>query len=279
VGLFRYTWRSFGRELILLAVAAVVFFPIYLVVALAFGPANTAYLHPLGPPRHLTFGGLTTAWQGINGVTIGKGLINSAIITVSTVVILLIIGSLCAYVLARRISKLSTLLYLLCVSGLIIPFQLGIIPVYEAMRQVHLVGTFLGMILLEVAFLLPLTVFFYTGFIRQLPRDYEEAAYVDGASLLYTFTRVVFPLLRPATGTVAVLAAVVCWNDFFAPLVFLSGSTKITIPVVVSAMAGEFTAQWGIICAAIVISSLPVIVFFLIAQRQLVRGFGGGLRG
>ena len=108
--------------------------------------------------------------------------------------------------------------------GIILPFQLAIIPLYVGMRHLGLVGSYLGMIVLNVGLLMPLTVFLYTGFIRALPRDYEEAARVDGAGILLTFRRVVFPLLWPVTATVAVLVGIIVWNEFFIALIFLSGS-------------------------------------------------------
>ena len=101
---------------------------------------------------------------------------------------------------------------------------------------------------------MPLTVFLYTGFIRALPREYEEAAQVDGAGLFRTYFRVVFPLLRPVTGTVAVLAGLIIWNDFFLPLIFLSGTTNATLPVAVYSFVGEYASQWNLIFAAVIVS-------------------------
>jgi raffinose/stachyose/melibiose transport system permease protein len=125
---------------------------------------------------------------------------------------------------------------------------------------------------------MPLTVFLYTGFVRQLPRDYEEAAYIDGASRLRTFLLVVFPLLRPVTATVAVLASVIVWNDFFVQLVFLAGSPRQTLPVMIYSFVGQFTSEWNLIFAAIVVTITPVLAFYLFAQRQLIRGFSGGIK-
>ena len=126
---------------------------------------------------------------------------------------------------------------------------------------------------------MPLTVFLYTGFIRALPRDYEEAAQVDGAGLFRTYTRVVFPLLRPITATVAVLVGVSVWNEFFTALIFLAGSRAETLPVALSSYVGEFSAQWNLVCAGVAISIAPILAFFLFAQRQLIRGFTGGVKG
>jgi len=192
---------------------------------------------------------------------------------------LVVLGSLCAYVLARRPSRLGTALCLLFVLGIILPFQLAIIPVYVVLRRAELTGSYAGMILLYVGLLMPLTVFVYTGFIRGLPREYEEAARVDGASLLRTYVRVVFPLLLPVTATVAILAGLFVWNDFFLPLIFLFGSDKETLPVALYSFVGESTSQWNLIMAGVAISVAPILAFYVLAQRSLIRGFTGGIRG
>ena len=142
----------------------------------------------------------------------------------------------------------------LFVAGIVVPFQLGVIPLYVALREYHLIGTYFGMILLHGGLLMPLTVFLYAGFIRALPREYEEAAQVDGAGLIRTLVQVVLPLLRPITGTVAVLTGLFCWNDFFLPLIFLSGSKNQTLPVAVFQFVGNYTEQWNLIFPTVVIA-------------------------
>ncbi len=135
------------------------------------------------------------------------------------------------------------------------------------------------MIVLNVGLLMPLTVFLYTGFIRALPRDYEEAARVDGAGILRTYARVVFPLLRPITGTVAVLIGISVWNEFFTALIFLCGSHYQTLPVAVYSFATGEVERWNLIFAGVAITIAPILVFYLFAQRQLIRGFSGGVKG
>ena len=147
------------------------------------------------------------------------------------------------------------------------------------MRDVGLVGNYLGMIVLNIGLLMPLTVFLYTGFIRALPRDYEEAARVDGAGILRTYVKVVFPLLWPVTATVAVLTGIVVWNEFFIALVFLSGSDYQTLPVALYASVGEYVTRWNIIFAGVAIAIAPIVVFYLFAQRHLMRGFSAGVKG
>jgi raffinose/stachyose/melibiose transport system permease protein len=279
MGIFRYTKRTFMREIALVLGAAVFFIPFYLLVTLSVKSYNEIYLHPLKFPTSVLTSNYSTAWNGGSGITLGHALINSVIVTVCSVVGLIALGSICAYTLARRPGKLSTIIYTLFLLGIILPFQLGIVPLFVAFKHLHLIPTYQGMILLNIGIFMPLTVFLYTGFIRSLPKEYEEAAQIDGARLFRTYVRVVFPLLRPVTGTVAVLTGIATWNEFFVPLIFLSGSKVETLPIAIYSFVGEYTSQWNVIFAAVTIAFVPIIAFYLFAQRHLIRGFSGGIRG
>jgi raffinose/stachyose/melibiose transport system permease protein len=279
MGLFRYTSRSLVRELLVVLLALVFCIPGYALITLSLKSPAQVYTTPLSVPTAPKVGNYKTAWSqgGQNGM--GQAMVGSAIITTGSVIGLIVIGSLCAYALARRPSRLSASLYALVVMGIILPFQLAIIPIYVVMRHLHLTGTYPGMILLYIGLLMPFTVFLYTGFIRALPKEYEEAAQVDGAGLLRTYMRVVFPLLAPVTGTVAILAGVFIWNDFFTPLIFLSGTGKTTLPLAIYSFVGEYASQWNLVMAAVAISVAPILVLYLAAQRHMIRGFAGGIRG
>ncbi|HET6508986.1 MAG TPA: carbohydrate ABC transporter permease [Baekduia sp.] len=277
--MFRYTIKSFGRELTVLAGAAVFAFPVYVLVVMALKGDQQAASDPLGLPSPVRASNLKDAWEGGGTAGLGHALTSSLIITIGSVVCLVAIGSLCAYAIARRPSRLGTGLYILFMVGIMLPLQLGVVPLFVAFRNLGLTGSYVGMIVLYTGLFMPFTVFLYTGFIRALPKEYEEAAQVDGAGLVRTYLRVVFPLLRPITGTVGILAGLLIWNDFFVPLVFLSGSDKETLPLALYSFVGENTSAWNLIMAAVVISIAPIMVFYLFAQRQLIKGFAGGLRG
>ena len=279
MGLSRYTRRTFARELALILVAIVYCLPFYLLVAIALETTAQTYKTPLSFPRPPQFGNFSEAWRTGGQGGLSHALVSSLIITLSSVVGLIVLGSLCAYTIARRCGRLSNLVYVLFVIGIILPFQLAIIPLYVAMRHLGLVGSYLGMIVLNIGLLMPLTVFLYTGFIRALPRDYEEAARVDGAGILRTYARVVFPLLRPITATVAVLVGIIVWNEFFIALIFLGGSRYQTVPVALYSFVGEYVARWNLIFAGIAITIAPILAFYLFAQRHLIRGFSAGVKG
>ena len=275
----RYSWRTFGRELALLALAVAFCVPFYILFVLSVKPSLELFTSPLSFPTNPAFENYDAAWNQSTRVSMGRAMLNSLIITAGTVACLIVIGSLCAYTLARRRSPLSTALYFLFVLGIVVPFQLGIVPLYVAFRNLGLIGSYIGMIMLWVGIATPVSVFLYTGFIRALPADYEEAARVDGASTMRIFMRVVFPLLRPVTATVAILTGLFVWNDFFVSLIYLGGSTRQTLPVSIYSFVGEYATQWNFVFAAIVLALIPIMAFFVIAQRQLIEGFSGGIRG
>lgn len=275
----RYTGRTLARELALLLLAAVYCVPLYLLIALALETTAQTYKDPLALPLHPQWGNFSEAWGTRGQGGLAHPLESSLIITVASVIGLIALAPLAAFAIARHRSRLSSFVYLLFVIGFILPFQLGIIPLFVAMRHLGLVGNYLGIILLNIGLLMPLAVFLYTGFVRSLPRDYEEAAWVDGAGLLLTYRRVVFPLLLPITATVAVLTGVLIWNEFFVTLVFLAGSRIETLPVALYTYAGDYVTRWNLIFAGVAIAIAPILLFYLFVQRHLLRGFSGGVKG
>jgi raffinose/stachyose/melibiose transport system permease protein len=162
--------------------------------------------------------------------------------------------------------------------GLILPFQLALIPLYITMRDVGLIGTLAGLVVVYAGIQAPLTIFLYTEFLRSVPVEYDEAAVLDGANRWQTYWHVLLPLVNPITGTVIVLNAVLVWNDFYIPLLYLGGSGNMTLPVAVFQFAGQYSAQWGLIFASLIIGSIPIVTTFLIMQRAVFRGYATGIK-
>jgi raffinose/stachyose/melibiose transport system permease protein len=157
--------------------------------------------------------------------------------------------------------------------------QLALVPLYRMVKDAGLLGTYTSMVVFYTGLQAPFMIFLYTGFLRALPREYGEAALVDGATHWQSFRRVTFPLLRPITGTVIILNAVFIWNDFLTPLIYLGGSPNETIPVVVYQFVGQYVSNWGYIFAAVVLATLPMLLLFLLLQRFVINGFSKGLKG
>jgi raffinose/stachyose/melibiose transport system permease protein len=274
--LTRYRPRTFALELAMIVVALLFAYPVYVLVNLSLKAPHEIAEGGLGLPSHLETGNYSNAWSGAH---LGAAMLNSTIITVASLIFLVMIGSTAAYYLARTMSKLSYGMYLLFLLGIVLPFQLALVPLYRFMKDAGLLGSYTSMVLFYTGLQVPFTIFLYAGFLRALPREYGEAALVDGASHWQSFTRVTFPLLRPITGTVIILNAVFVWNDFLTPLIYLGGTPNETLPVVVYQFVGQYVSNWGYIFAAVVMASLPILVVFLLLQRYVIRGFTSGLKG
>lgn len=277
MSLTRYTWKTYLREIALVILAILWWTPFYVMLTASLKPIIEAFGPPLRLPSHLDWHNYVLAWRA-NGTGLGHPFISSIVITVFSVALLVVFGSIAAYAIARRGRTFSTVVYYLFVFGIILPYELAVIPAYALLNRLHLIGSYATMVTLYVALMMPMTVFMYTSFIRALPYDYEEAARVDGAGIVRTFRKVVFPLLRPATGTIVILMGLIIWNEFFMSLIFLGGSPNATLPVAIARYAGEQEAQYNTILAAVAISILPFLAFFLYAQRQFMRSFTGGIK-
>lgn len=272
----RYRLPNLALEAAMILAAVVYVFPLYVLIQLSFRSMQSVAQSPLALPNFLYWENYVRAWSS---AALGKSLINSTIITVLSVALLVVLGSLAAYVLARRKERLSYGVYLLFLAGIIVPLQLGLIPLYRLVRDLHLLGTHASLVLFYAGHFLPLVVFLYTGFLRVIPREYEEAALVDGANHAQVFTRIVFPLLRPITGTVVIINSVFIWNDFLTPLLYLGGTNKTTIPVAIYQFVGQYDSQWGLVFAGLIIGSVPILVLYFLLQRHVIKGFASGLKG
>ncbi|MCW6003651.1 carbohydrate ABC transporter permease [Micromonospora sp. CPCC 205371] len=271
----RYRWRTLVLEFVMIAAAVVVAFPIYVLVNLAIRPASDSS-SPLRPTMKPTLDNFTQAWQEGG---LGGALTNSVIVTTVSVIIVLAVSSLAAYPLARATAKWSRGMFLLIMLGLILPFQLAALPLYQSMRDLGLLGSVWALILFYSGLQVPFTTFLYIGFMRALPRDFEDAALIDGATTLQAFRYVLFPMLKPITVTALVLNAISVWNDFFTPLLYLSGSDQQTLPVAIAGFVGQYVADWNLIFAALVISIVPILAVYFALQRSIINGFAGGLKG
>ncbi|MFL6122205.1 carbohydrate ABC transporter permease [Actinophytocola sp.] len=272
----RYGLRTFGLEMLMVAVAVVFLFPVYALVTLSLKDSRQIAASPLSPPTAPTLDNFADAWQQ---ASFGTALINSTVITAVSVVLLIGVGSFAAYFVARCQTRLGYGLYVLFLLGIVLPFQLGMIPLFSMVDDAGLLGTYQGMILFYTGIQLPFTIFLYTGFIRALPADYADAALIDGASHFRAFRQVVFPLLRPVTGTVLILNAVFVWNDFLTPLLYLGGSERETIPVRVFSFVGQYVSDYGLVFAGLVLAALPILAIFLVLQKYVIKGFSSGLKG
>lgn len=203
-----------------------------------------------------------------------NGFKNSVLITVSTVVFTISAGSMCAYFLARRHGRWVQYLFYLFFAGMIAPPSM--IPAIKLMQALHISGQFIGLILFMTALNLPLTIFIMSGFVRSLPRELDEAATIDGAGSFYTFSRIIFPLLKPSIATVTVFVAISAWNDFLNTLYIISDSSKWTLPFSVYNFVSQYGTSWQFVFADLLSVMLPMLIVYLFLQRYIIEGMTAG---
>jgi raffinose/stachyose/melibiose transport system permease protein len=278
--MFRYTKLTLLREIGVWLLAGLFLIPFYFLVMTALKSDEELFTtSPLGGPTTPDFSNFTGLFTAQGNTNIIQGLINSTVMTVGSILGLVLLGALTGYVLARSTRRWSKAVYYLFLIAIVLPSQLGTVPLYIGARAIGLTGTLWGMIILYIGMMLPLAIFLYAGFFRSLGTEYEEAATIDGASRSQTFFRVVYPLMAPATGTVAILTGLIVWNDFFTALIFIGGSNAQTLPVAMYYFIGSLVSQWNKIFAIVLISMIPILAFYLFAQKRFIQGFAGGLKG
>jgi raffinose/stachyose/melibiose transport system permease protein len=217
-------------------------------------------------------------WSNFS-VVIEKGkllqsFINSSMYTVGSVALCCILSSTAAYVLSRNRTRLNKLIYFFIVLGITMP--VNYVALVRVMMLLQLNNTRLGIILLYSAMQIPFSVFLLYGFISKIPVELDEAGIIDGCTPIRLFITIVFPLLKPAVATVIVLTFLNNWNEFVAPLYFLSSSTKWPMTLSVYNFFGMFFKDWNLVCADIVMTSIPVILIYLLGQKYIVSGMTSG---
>jgi ABC-type glycerol-3-phosphate transport system permease component len=201
---------------------------------------------------------------------------NSIIVAGATTVLSVTVGTACAYALARLRfrGKAPVLAFVLAVS--MFP-QISIVsPLYLVLRELRLLDTYPGLVLPYLTFAMPLTIWMLVGFFRQLPRELEEAAFMDGAGRWRAIREVILPLAEPGVATTAILTFLYCWNEFLFALSFALGPDSYTVPVAIALFRGQYQVPWGEILAAAVVATAPVAVIVLVAQRHIIAGLTAG---
>jgi raffinose/stachyose/melibiose transport system permease protein len=252
----------------------IVLAPMALILINSMRSSRDIFREPIGLPESINFDSFVRAW---GEASFSEYFINSVVIVVASVTLATAVSALAAYVLGRYKFRGSTFLAIFFLSGLLLPFRLAILPLFLLLQDLGLVDSRLGLILVYAATGVPFSVFILSAYFRQLPEDLSEAARIDGAGEYTIFGRVMLPLVRPALATVAVFQFVPLWNDFFFPLVLLRSSEKWTLPVGMTRFFGEFSTDWSTLFAGIIITTLPLILVFLIATKQIIAGLTAGI--
>jgi raffinose/stachyose/melibiose transport system permease protein len=268
---------GFGRLIVCLVAAFLVLAPLGVAVLNGLKSKGQVMNRPFSIPDPVLWSNYTDI---LRSHAFWRQLANSALVMLATTVLVLALASAAAFVFARMPFRGRELLFTFYVLGLLFPLAVAILPVYLLIRELGLVDTLWGIILPQVAFLMPLSVLILRNFFLGIPNELEDAAYVDGATAFQFFTRILLPLARPGLAAVAVLTMVYSWNNFFLPLVVLNSEKNWTLPLGVMQYSGQYSSDWGAILAFLTLAMTPAIVFYLFAERQIIAGLtAGSLKG
>jgi len=235
---------------------------------------------PFALPTAETFVGLDNYVTGIVKSGFLKAMGYSFFITVASVIAIILLTSMTAWYITRRKSKVSSLLYYLFVFSMVVPFQMVMFSTVKLANMLHLDNP-IGIVVLYLGFGAGLSIFVFSGFVKAIPIEIEEAAMIDGCNPFQTFASVVFPILRPTAITVAILQAMWVWNDYLLPLLVIGNKYK-TIPIAVQGvLTGSYGARdMGSLMAMLVLAIIPIIIFYLVCQKSIIKGvIAGAVKG
>ena len=270
-------WLSFA---FLLLLSFVFIFPIYLVVINSFKSKFNIIGEPFSFPNEDTFVGFENYINGMESADIVGSFIRTLVITVGSVIAIVVLTSMTAWYITRVKSKFNKCVYYLFLFSMIVPFQMVMFTMTSVSINLGLNNIF-GIIPVYLGFGAGLSVFMFSGFVKSLPKEIEEAAMIDGCSPIKTFFMVVFPILKPTAITVAILNAMWIWNDFLLPYLLLGSSEKTLSVAIQLTMQGAYgSIDWGGFMAMLVLAIIPIIAFYLACQKYIIKGvIDGAVKG
>ncbi|MDQ0136072.1 raffinose/stachyose/melibiose transport system permease protein [Neorhizobium galegae] len=260
-------------QIILILNTVVMLAPIVIMLFAAFKTNAQIFQSPFSIPDFSNFANIIRIWSQTNFL---RYLLNSVIVTGASIVVILTLGTMAAYAVGRYKFRGSSFVLMFFLAGLTLPLKLAIIPLFILMRDLGILNTQLSLIVIYVAMGLPTTVFIMTGFIATLPNELEDAARMDGASEPRIMWSIMLPLVRPAMVIAGIQNVVPIWNDFFFPLIFIQKDNLKTLPQGLTTFMGEYTTDWGVLFAGLLLSSAPVIIVYIILSRQFINGMTAG---
>ena len=271
-------------EALTLAVMVMFLVPLFLVLINAAKTNNEIIAAPLSLPTDwsVLIKNNTTIWNNPN-LRYSQALVNSFVITTFSLVGITIFSAMAAWVLLRTKTKLSTAILMLFIAAMVIPFQVVMFPlvkwfgIFQSVTGIQMLRSYTGIIIAYIGFGSSLSIFMFHGFMKSIPHEIEEAAYVDGCGKFKTFFLIVLPILKPIYVTILILNGIWIWNDFLLPMLVLGKGTPVqTLPLAVNNFAGAFLVSWDLMMTAILMALVPIIVFFLAAQKHIIKGMVEG---
>jgi raffinose/stachyose/melibiose transport system permease protein len=258
-------------EIIMWLLSIIVIYPLAMVLITSLKSAAESGDLNVQLPKKLMFGNYHTVF--IDGKLL-MSFINSSIITFCSVSLIIFLSSTLAYIIMRNKTKLNRIIHKILIFGIILPF--APLPTIKILQSLHIYGSYISIILVYTALYIPFSTMLFSSFIQTVPKEVDEAAVIDGCEGLQLFFRIVFPLLKPIIVTVAVLNFMWVWNDFQYTIYLINSSSKWTLPLSIYNFYGKYNRSWNLVCADMVMISLPVILIYLLAQKQIMSGMTAG---
>ena len=265
-----------ARYIIAIGIIGVTVVPLLYVILGGFRSNAQINSDPTGLPSPWLFDNYAKI---LGSASFWQFLANSVIISTTVTVLAVGLGSMAAFALSRYQFRGRDALYGMFTIGLLFPLTVAILPVYLLLRQLHLLENLVGAALPQAAFALPVTIIILRPFMAAVPSEIEDAAVVDGASRLTFFWRILLPLSRPALVTVAVLAFITSWNNYLLPLLVFNNQSHFTLPLGVATFQSQFSQDTASILAFTALSMIPALLFFVFAERKIVGGLSGSVKG
>ena len=254
-----------------------ILFPLYMTIVIAFkSPSemtNDIY-GALSLPQSFSLDNFAEAMRVTD---FWHSLGNSVIITAATIILSLVIHSMAGYAIGRNMSRKKgfKMIYFYIVSGMFVPFAILMMPLVKQTANLGF-DNMVGVVILYTVFYMPMNVMLYSGYMKNVPMAMEEAADMDGASAWRTYWTIIFPMMKPMHATVAVLTALGTWNDVMTPLVIMSGSDNVTLPLAQLNFQTQFGTNYNLAFASYLLALLPIVIFYIICQKQIIGGVANG---
>jgi raffinose/stachyose/melibiose transport system permease protein len=253
--------------------ALIIVVPFMMMVMNSFKSMRELFLKPFSFPSSFKFDNFSKAWKFAN---IHVGYRNSLLVAGATVIIVVLLASMFAYMVSKYDFSFRRGVFLYTMLGLALPARLAVIPIFILLRNMNLTNSLAGLVLIYSSINLPFSIFILKNFIDAVPNELCEAARIDGASVGYIYYKLVLPLTKPALSIVAIVTFVNVWNDFFFPLILINDRSKATITLAVSMFFGEYSIQWPLLFAGLTLSIAPTVILFLIFSRFFIAGMTQG---
>ncbi|MCM3129692.1 carbohydrate ABC transporter permease [Paenibacillus provencensis] len=269
-------FRRIGRSLfwfVLFLYGILTLYPFVWLVTSAFKTNEDFYNRPFGLPEVWRWENFSVAWESSN---LGNAFNNSMIVSMGSLALTLFISALASFVLARFSFRWKGIMLAFFVIGMLIPIHSTLVPLFILMKQMLLLNTYWALILPYTAFALPTAIFILTAYLTSIPRDIEEAAFMDGTGLWGLFFRIMLPMSLPALSTVTILSFLHAWNDFSFALVFINKTELKTLPLAIANFADGYQTDYGLTLAAMTLSIIPTVLLYLLFQEQMMKGMTAG---